>query len=44
MRLYHKAKKLGVWDPRAIDFSQDKLDWQNCTVDQKETLSFDDSG
>ncbi len=20
MRLYHKAKKLGVWDPRTIDF------------------------
>ena len=38
MRLYHKAKKLGVWDPRAIDFTQDKLDWQNCTVNQKETL------
>lgn len=28
MRLYHKAKRLGVWDPRSIDFSQDKLDWQ----------------
>ena len=38
MRLYHKAKKLGVWDPRAIDFTQDKLDWQNCTTNQKETL------
>src|SRR5215831_7562408 len=23
MRLYHKAKRLGVWDPRSIDFSQD---------------------
>lgn len=38
MRLYHKAKKLGVWDPRAIDFTRDKLDWQNCTTNQKETL------
>ena len=22
MRLYHKAKKLGIWDPRSIDFTQ----------------------
>lgn len=26
MRLYHKAKKLGVWDPQSIDFSQDILE------------------
>ncbi|MBV9258043.1 MAG: ribonucleotide-diphosphate reductase, partial [Ktedonobacteraceae bacterium] len=30
MRLYHKAKKLGIWDPRSIDFTQDRLDWQRC--------------
>ncbi len=28
MRLWHKAKQLGVWDPRAIDFTQDRRDWQ----------------
>src|SRR5579863_1724975 len=28
MRLYHKAKKLGIWDPRDIDLTQDRLDWQ----------------
>lgn len=28
MRLWHKAKQLGVWDPRAIDFAQDRRDWQ----------------
>lgn len=28
MRLWHKAKQLGVWDPREIDFSQDCSDWQ----------------
>ncbi|NUO80064.1 R2-like ligand-binding oxidase [candidate division KSB1 bacterium] len=28
MRLYHKAKKLGVWDPRDLDFSRDREDWQ----------------
>jgi ribonucleoside-diphosphate reductase beta chain len=38
MRLYHKAKRLGIWDPRSIDFTQDKLDWQRCTDEEKETL------
>ncbi len=38
MRLYHKAKRLGVWDPRSIDFSQDILDWQKCTQLEKESL------
>jgi ribonucleoside-diphosphate reductase beta chain len=38
MRLYHKAKRLGVWDPRSIDFSQDILDWQRCTDDEREAL------
>lgn len=28
MRLYHKAKKLGIWDPRDIDLTQDREDWQ----------------
>ena len=27
MRLFQKAKKLGTWDPQAIDFSRDRLDW-----------------
>jgi len=38
MRLYHKAKRLGVWDPRSIDFTQDILDWQRCTQVEKESL------
>src|SRR5229473_6073484 len=38
MRLYHKAKKLGIWDPRSIDFSQDMLDWQRCTDEEGVTL------
>lgn len=38
MRLYHKAKKLGIWDPRSIDFSQDKLDWQRCTEPEQESI------
>ena len=27
MRLYEKAKRLGVWNPSEIDFSQDRADW-----------------
>jgi ribonucleoside-diphosphate reductase beta chain len=38
MRLYHKARKLGVWDPQSIDFSQNILDWQRLKDTEKETL------
>lgn len=38
MRLYHKAKKLGTWDPRAIDLSRDIQDWQSFPDDYKERL------
>ncbi len=38
MRLYHKAKKLGTWDPRNIDFSQDILDWQKCDEEEQQTI------
>ena len=27
MRLYEKAKRLGTWDPSAIDFTRDRQDW-----------------
>ena len=27
MRLFQKAKKLGTWDPQALDFSSDRSDW-----------------
>ena len=27
IRLYHKAKRLGVWDPQAVDFARDRADW-----------------
>jgi ribonucleoside-diphosphate reductase beta chain len=27
MRLYQKAKRLGTWDPCAIDFTRDREDW-----------------
>ena len=38
MRLYHKAKKLGIWDPRSIDFTQDRLDWQRCDEREKKAI------
>lgn len=38
MRLYHKAKRLGTWDPRNIDFSQDTQDWQNFSDEEREAI------
>ena len=38
MRLYHKAKRLGVWDPRSIDFSQDIQDWQHFSDEEREAI------
>ncbi|MFI5273992.1 MAG: R2-like ligand-binding oxidase, partial [Ktedonobacterales bacterium] len=38
MRLWHKAKKLGVWNPQDIDFSQDVADWHALDDRQRETL------
>ncbi len=34
MRLFEKAKRLGVWNPSEIDFSQDVKDW--ATLDDRE--------
>ncbi len=39
MRLWHKAKQLGVWNPQDIDFTQDKVDWQNLSDRQQEALA-----
>lgn len=38
MRLYEKAKKLGVWNPSDIDFSQDKLDWPRMSDAERDVL------
>ena len=38
MRLYHKAKRLGVWDPKSIDFTQDRLDWQRLNDLEKNSI------
>jgi ribonucleoside-diphosphate reductase beta chain len=38
MRLFQKAKKLGTWDPFAIDFSQDRRDWETFSAIEKDFL------
>ncbi len=38
MRLYHKAKKLGTWDPRDIDLTQDRQDWLAIPEQYRERL------
>jgi ribonucleoside-diphosphate reductase beta chain len=38
MRLYEKAKRLGVWNPTEIDFSQDRRDWQQMTAVEQEVI------
>jgi ribonucleoside-diphosphate reductase beta chain len=38
MRLYHKAKKLGIWDPRDINLTQDREDWTHLSEQSKERL------
>jgi len=38
MRLYEKAKKLGIWNPADIDLSKDKADWANLKDDEKDLI------
>lgn len=38
MRLYEKAKKLGIWNPADIDLSGDKTDWTNLKEDEKDLI------
>jgi len=38
MKLYHKAKKLGVWNPADIDFSKDIEDWKKLTSTEKDLI------
>lgn len=36
-KLYEKAKKNGKWNPAEIDFTQDRIDYQTMTEDEKIT-------
>ena len=38
MRLWQKAKRLGVWNPAEIDFSQDRRDWLQLNDDEKRLI------
>ncbi len=38
MRLYERAKKLGVWNPASLDFSQDKADWARLSAEEKDLI------
>lgn len=38
MRLFERAKKLGVWNPSEIDFSKDKADWAAFTDNEKDLI------
>ena len=35
MRLYQKAKRLGTWDPRELDFTRDRNDWLGLGPDEQ---------
>jgi ribonucleoside-diphosphate reductase beta chain len=38
MRLYEKAKRLGVWNPAEIDFSQDRADWEGMEDERRKAI------
>jgi ribonucleoside-diphosphate reductase beta chain len=38
MRLFEKAKRLGVWNPTDIDFGQDTADWRQLSLDEQDIL------
>ena len=38
LRLYEKAKRLGIWNPSDIDLSKDKADWANLKDDEKDLI------
>lgn len=38
MRLYEKAKRLGIWNPSDIDLSKDRSDWAALQPDEKDLI------
>lgn len=38
MRLYEKSKRLGIWNPASLDFSQDQADWMRFTGQEKDLV------
>jgi ribonucleoside-diphosphate reductase beta chain len=38
MRLFAKAKRLGVWNPDDLDFTQDRLDWEAMPEERQKAI------
>jgi ribonucleoside-diphosphate reductase beta chain len=38
MRLYEKAKRLGIWNPSDIDFRQDRADWNGLNAEERDLI------
>ena len=38
MRLFEKAKRLGIWNPSDLDMSQDRIEWQQLRQDEQDIL------
>lgn len=38
MRLYEKAKRLGIWNPSDIDLTPDRRDWAALAVDEQDIM------
>jgi ribonucleoside-diphosphate reductase beta chain len=38
LRLFRKAKRLGVWNPDDIDFGQDVRDWKAMSEDERDLI------
>lgn len=38
MRLFEKAKRLGIWNPSDIDFSQDAQDWLRLSAQEQDLI------
>jgi ribonucleoside-diphosphate reductase beta chain len=38
MRLYEKAKRMGIWNPSDIDLTKDKSDWASLQPDEKDLI------
>jgi ribonucleoside-diphosphate reductase beta chain len=38
MVLFEKAKRYGTWNPSDLDFTQDKLDWERLSYEERDVL------
>jgi ribonucleoside-diphosphate reductase beta chain len=38
MRLYEKAKRLGIWNPSDLDFSRDRRDWLTLSAPEQDLI------